>query len=70
VIQEIENKVVTPLLMKRFMDMPPVLVIMSLLIGGTVFGFLGTLFSVPVFGIIYEFLKEFLEKRHTETVEY
>jgi len=27
------------------------------------FGFLGTIFAIPVFGIIYEFLKEFLEKK-------
>jgi len=64
VIQEIENKALTPLLMKKFMDLPPVLVLMALLIGGTMFGFLGTLFSVPIFGIIYEFTKEFLERKN------
>ncbi len=63
VIQEIENKALTPLLMKRFMDLPPVLVLISLLVGGAIFGFLGTIFAVPVFGIIYEFLKEILERR-------
>jgi len=66
VIQEIENKFVTPLLMKKFINLPPVLVLMSLLIGGTIFGFFGTLFAVPVFGIIYEFSKEFLERRKEE----
>lgn len=66
VIQEIENKALTPLLMKKFMDLPPVLVLIALLVGGTVFGFLGTIFAVPVFGIAYEFTKEFLEKRKEE----
>lgn len=68
VIQEIDNKALTPLLMKKFMDLPPVLVLVSLLVGGVIFGFLGTVFAVPVSGIIYEFLKEFLEKRKEESL--
>ncbi len=66
IIQEIEAKALTPFLMKKIISLPPVLVLMSLLIGGTVFGFLGMIFSVPVFGIIYEFVKEFLEKKKEE----
>ena len=70
VIQEIENKFLTPILMKRFMDLPPVLVLLSLLIGQAVFGFLGMVFAVPVFGIAYEFVKEFLERRRQEETSY
>jgi predicted PurR-regulated permease PerM len=66
-IQEVENKILTPLLMKKLVDVPPVLVLISLLIGAKLFGFLGTIFAVPVFGIIYEFIKEFLEKRREES---
>lgn len=62
-IQEIENKFLSPVLMKKFIDLPPVLVLMSLFVGGVIFGFWGTIFSVPVAGIIYELLKEFLRKR-------
>ena len=67
-IQEVDNKFITPLLMKKFINLPPVLVLMSLLVGGTIFGFFGTVFAVPVFGIIYEFSKEFLEKRKQEEI--
>ncbi len=70
VIQEIENKFLTPVLMKRFMDMPPALVLASLLVGHTVFGFLGMIFMVPVVGIIYEFLKEFLSRRREDEASY
>jgi len=63
IIQEIENKLLTPLLMKKMTDIPPVLVLVSLFLGAKLFGFLGMVFAVPVFGIIYEFTKEFLEKR-------
>lgn len=68
IIQEIENKFITPLLMKKFLDMPPILVLIAILVGGKIFGLLGIIFVVPVFGIVYEFLKEFLEKRKTEII--
>ncbi len=69
VIQEIENKALMPLLMKKFMDLPPVLVLLALLAGATLFGFLGAVFAVPVFGIIFEFTKEFLAKRKSDISE-
>jgi len=65
-IQLIENTLLTPILMKRMINLPPVLVLLSLLVGSQIFGFLGTIFAVPVFGIIYEFLKEFLEKKRSD----
>ncbi|KKP43706.1 MAG: hypothetical protein UR31_C0001G0030 [Parcubacteria group bacterium GW2011_GWA2_33_14] len=66
IIQVIENNIVTPLLMKKFLDLPPILVLISLLIGGTIFGFLGMIFAVPVFGIVYQFSREFLIKKREE----
>ena len=69
IVQEIENKLLTPLLMKKMGDIPPVLVLVSLLLGAKVFGFLGIIFAVPIFGIIYEFAKEFLERRREEGLE-
>ena len=65
-IQLIENSLLTPILMKKMINLPPVLVLLALLVGSQIFGFLGTVFAVPVFGIIYEFLKEFLEKRRED----
>ncbi|MGH7240253.1 MAG: AI-2E family transporter, partial [Candidatus Saccharimonadales bacterium] len=67
IIQESENKLLTPMLMKKFMNIPPVLVLLALLVGGTLFGFLGMIFMIPVVGIAYEFIKEFLEKRKEGT---
>lgn len=68
VLQQIENSVVTPLLMKKFLNLPPILVLISLLVGGIIFGVLGMIFMVPVCGIIYEFTKEFLEKNSEQGV--
>jgi len=69
VIQTIENSILTPLLMKKMTDIPPVLVLVSLLLGAKLFGFLGMIFAVPIFGIVFEFVKEFLEKRRQEPLQ-
>jgi len=60
IVQEIENKLLTPMLMKKMTDIPPVLVLVSLLLGAQIFGVLGMIFAVPIFGILYEFTKDFL----------
>jgi len=67
-VQASENMILTPLLMKRLINIPPVLVIISLVVGAKLFGFLGAIFAVPVSGIFYEFVKELLEKRKEESV--
>lgn len=66
VIQQIENNIISPVLTKKFIGLPPILVLLSLVVGSMIFGFLGAIFAVPVFGIFYEFIKEFLEKRKEE----
>lgn len=62
-IQQIENSILSPLLMKKFVGLPPALVLLSLVIGGDLWGVLGAILAVPLFGIVFEFLKGFLEKR-------
>ena len=66
VIQQIEGNIISPVLTKKFVGLPPILVLLSVVIGAQIFGFLGAIFAVPVFGILYEFIKEFLEKRKEE----
>lgn len=66
IIQQFENNILSPVLTKKFVGLPAVLVLLSLVVGGKVFGFLGAIFAVPVFGILYEFIKEFLEKKKEE----
>ncbi len=65
-VQLIEGAVITPVLSQKFIGLSPVLVILALAIGGTLWGFLGALLAVPLAGILFEFLKEFLEKRKKE----
>lgn len=62
-IQQVEGNILTPILTKKFIGLPPVLVLISLMIGGKLWGILGAILAIPLAGIIYEFLKDFLQKR-------
>lgn len=67
-IQQIEGNFITPLLSKKFMGLPPVLVLVALLIGGKLWGIMGAILVIPLFGILFEFIKEFLKKKKDENV--
>ena len=62
-VQQVENNILTPFLSKKFVDLSPVLVLLSLAIGGVLWGFLGAILAVPLAGIISEFLKDYLKKK-------
>ncbi|MDD2913157.1 MAG: AI-2E family transporter [Candidatus Paceibacterota bacterium] len=62
-IQQIEGGILTPILMKRIIGIPPVIVLISLVIGGKLWGLLGAILVIPLVAILFEFLKEFLEKK-------
>lgn len=65
-IQQVENSIITPLISKKLIGLPPTLVLLSLSIGGVLWGFLGAILAIPLAGILYEFLKEYLDKRKLE----
>ncbi|MCL0056700.1 AI-2E family transporter [Dehalococcoidia bacterium] len=62
-IQQVENNIITPVLAKKFIGLSPVLVLLALAIGGTLWGFLGAILAIPLAGILFEFFKEFLQKQ-------
>lgn len=63
IIQQIENHIISPILMKKIMGLNPALVLVALAIGGQLWGFLGAILVVPLAGILFEFVSEFLQKR-------
>jgi len=68
-IQQIENNILTPVLTKRFVNLPPVLVLISLVVGGKLLGFLGAILAIPLAGILFEFFRDFLKKKKEEETE-
>lgn len=47
VIQQIDSAIISPVIMRHAVDLHPVVIIFALLVGGTLFGFLGLLLAIP-----------------------
>lgn len=54
VLQQFENHVLVPLVMGKGMKVHPVVVVVSLLVGGEIAGFIGILLSVPIAVLVQE----------------
>jgi predicted PurR-regulated permease PerM len=61
VVQQFEAHLIYPVVVKKVVGIPPLLVILSFLVGFKLIGFLGVLLSVPVAGTIQELVAD-LEK--------
>lgn len=68
-IQQLENNILTPILTKKFIGLSPVLVLISLAVGGKLGGILGAILAVPLAGVLFEFLRDFLSKKREEEAE-
>ena len=60
-----ENHLIYPLVVKKVVGVPPLLVIIALIIGAQLAGFLGIILSVPVAAAIREFVSD-LERDREE----
>lgn len=63
IIQQIESQVLNPQIIRKVTGIPPVLVILSLVIGAKMAGILGILLAVPVTAIFMEFLNDIAKER-------
>ncbi len=59
IIQQFENHLIYPLVVKKVIGIPPIIVILALLAGGQLAGFLGLLLAVPVAVLLMELLADF-----------
>jgi sporulation integral membrane protein YtvI len=62
VIQAIEGSVITPKIVGDKVGLSPVIVILALLVGADLLGFLGILVAVPVAAVLNVFIKDGLER--------
>ena len=51
-----------PILSVKLINLPAVLVIISLLIGETLWGPIGAILAIPLFGIFYDFTVDYLQR--------
>lgn len=61
-VQQFESHLIYPLVVRKIVGVPPILVILALIIGAELAGFLGILISVPVAAAIMELVDD-IEKR-------
>ncbi len=58
IVQQFENHLIYPLVVKKVVGVPPMVSIIALLVGGALGGFLGIVISVPVATIIMEYFAD------------
>ena len=63
IIQQLENHLLVPLVMKYTVGLHPVVVVISLLAGAKLAGFAGILLAIPIAVIIVEILESWADKR-------
>lgn len=66
IIQQFENHLIYPLVVRKVTGVPPLLVIISLIVGWKLAGFMGVLLAVPISSALVEFASD-LEKRKQPT---
>lgn len=68
IVQQLESNLIYPVVVKKVVGVPPLLVILALLIGFKLFGFLGVLLSVPLAGALQEVVSD-IDRRKTRALE-
>jgi predicted PurR-regulated permease PerM len=63
IIQQFENHLIYPLVVTKVVGVPPLLVIIGLVVGGKLAGFLGIILAAPVAAAIQEFVKDIEHRR-------
>ncbi|PIT90914.1 hypothetical protein COU17_03075 [Candidatus Kaiserbacteria bacterium CG10_big_fil_rev_8_21_14_0_10_49_17] len=64
IIQQFENHLIYPLVVTKVVGVPPLLVILALLVGAQLAGFLGIILSVPVAAVIQELVSDMQRTRN------
>ncbi|OHB25918.1 MAG: hypothetical protein A2542_03040 [Parcubacteria group bacterium RIFOXYD2_FULL_52_8] len=59
IIQQFENHLIYPLVVRKIIGIPPLLVILALVVGAEIAGFLGIILAVPLATILVELMSDF-----------
>jgi predicted PurR-regulated permease PerM len=63
VYQQVENYVIYPRVMKRWVDVPPAMTVIAALVGGTMLGVIGALMAIPIAAAVLLVVREVLVPR-------
>jgi predicted PurR-regulated permease PerM len=59
IINQFESHIIHPLVVNKVVGIPPLLVILALIVGGELAGFLGVLLAIPLAAALREFLNDY-----------
>ncbi|MDD2696609.1 MAG: AI-2E family transporter, partial [Candidatus Pacebacteria bacterium] len=62
-IQQVEGNIIAPILTRKFVGLPPVMVLISLSVGAKLLGILGAVLAIPLTGILFEFIRDLLKRK-------
>ncbi|NTV21953.1 MAG: AI-2E family transporter [Candidatus Yonathbacteria bacterium] len=65
IIQQFENHLIYPLVVRKVVGVPPIVSILALVIGGNLAGFVGMLLSVPIATVIMELMDDMYERKRS-----
>ena len=63
VMQQIDGNIIMPRIQGESTGLPAIWVLVSITVGGGLFGIMGMLLAVPVFAVIYMFARQIIEKK-------
>lgn len=69
IVQQLENHILVPVIMKRAVGLSPVVTIISVLIGSKLFGILGTIIAVPVAAVVSSLINIYLEAHNQSLLQ-
>jgi len=64
VVQQFENHLIYPLVVRKIVGIPPILVIIVLFVGARLAGILGMMLAVPLATIVMELASDYQKKKH------
>lgn len=64
IIQQFENHLIAPLVITKMVGVPPLVVILSLIVGAKLAGFLGLILAVPAATVLMELLSDFERSKY------
>jgi predicted PurR-regulated permease PerM len=70
IVQQIESNIIYPLVVKKVLDLNPLVVIIALLVGLQLGGVLGVLLSVPIAAALTEYLKDISKNKAAAREKY
>ena len=63
ILQQLDGNVIGPFILGDYVGLSPFWIMLSIMVGGGLFGFAGMLLSVPLFALIYAIVRASLETR-------